>query len=160
MAAATVSHFTARRLALLLSAPFLLIAYNPAPAFHPLELAGFLLALVGVGGETVADRQLEAHRQGSAGSGTTCRQGLWQYSRHPNYFFEWVIWLGIAGLGLTAPGGWIGLLAPAMILFFILKITGIPPTEAQALKSRGDAYREYQRRTSAFVPWFRRGVPS
>ena len=52
------------------------------------------------------------------------------------------------------PQRWAG--AMALMLFFILKVTGIPPTEARALESRGDAYREYQRTTSAFVPWFPR----
>ena len=84
------------------------------------------------------------------------RQGLWRYSRHPNYFFQWLTWVAYALMALAAPWGWIGLLAPLLILYLIVFVTGIPPSEEQALKSRGDDYRRYQRETSAFVPWFPR----
>jgi steroid 5-alpha reductase family enzyme len=141
-------------LALVLSIPFLLIAFNPAPAFEPMELAGFVLGAVGIAGESVADRQLARHRRDPANRGKTCRVGLWRYSRHPNYFFEWLVWCAVALAALPAPGGWLGLVSPALMLLFILKITGIPPTEERALESRGDDYRAYQRSTSAFVPWF------
>jgi steroid 5-alpha reductase family enzyme len=61
-------------------------------------------------------------------------------------------------LAASAQGGGLALLAPAAMLYLLLKVTGIPATEAQAVRSKGDAYREYQRTTSAFVPWFpRRG---
>ena len=79
---------------------------------------------------------------------------MWNYSRHPNYFFEWLIWVAFAFFALAAPYGWIGLIAPALILYFLLRVTGIPATEAQALRSRGEEYQRYQRTTSAFVPWF------
>ena len=143
-------------LALVLSVPFLLVAYNPAPGLDALEVTGFVLALIGVAGETVADRQLEAHRRGAAGSGTTCRSGLWRYSRHPNYFFEWLVWCGFAAAALPAPGGALGLLSPALMLALILWVTGIPPNEERNLERRGDDYRAYQATTSAFVPWFPR----
>jgi len=54
---------------------------------------------------------------------------------------------------VASPYGWIGFLSPALMLFFLFRITGIPATEAQALRTKGDDYREYQRTTSAFVPW-------
>jgi steroid 5-alpha reductase family enzyme len=57
-------------------------------------------------------------------------------------------------MALAAPWGWIGLLSPLLILYLILFVTGIPPSEEQALRSRGEDYRRYQRETSAFVPWF------
>ena len=79
-------------------------------------------------------------------------RGLWRYSRHPNYFFEWLVWIAYAMFALASPWGWISLACPAVMLYFLLRVTGIPATEAQALKSRGDDYREYQRTTSAFVP--------
>jgi len=64
-----------------------------------------------------------------------------------------VYWVGLAVYGLAFPGGWIALGGQALILASILKVTGIPATEAQALRSKGDAYRAYQARVSAFVPW-------
>jgi steroid 5-alpha reductase family enzyme len=80
--------------------------------------------------------------------------GLWRYSRHPNYFFEWMIWVAYFVFAMGSPTGWLAIVSPAIMLFFLFKVTGIPATEAHALKSRGDEYREYQRTTSVFVPWF------
>jgi steroid 5-alpha reductase family enzyme len=141
-------------LALILSVPFLLVAFRAEPSMTPWEVAGAGLWLTGMVGETIADRQLARFKRRPDSRGKTCRDGLWRVSRHPNYFFEWIIWCGFATMALGTPWGWLGVIGPALILLFLLKITGIPPTEAQALKSRGDDYRDYQRTTSAFVPWF------
>ncbi len=86
------------------------------------------------------------------------REGLWRFSRHPNYFFQWLTWVAYAIVALAAPYGWIGLLAPALMLYLILFVTGIPPAEESSLRSRGDDYRRYQRETSPFVPWFPRSA--
>ena len=80
--------------------------------------------------------------------------GLWWYSRHPNYFFEWLHWWAYLFFAVGSPYIWITLLSPALMLYFLLRVTGIPATEAQALASRGEDYRDYQRTTSAFIPWF------
>jgi steroid 5-alpha reductase family enzyme len=141
-------------LAAILSLPFLLGVSPREGGLGVLPVIGAAVWLVGILGESLADRQLARFKADPANRGLVCREGLWKYSRHPNYFFEWIIWCGFALLGLDAHNGWLGLIGPVLILIFVLKITGIPPTEAQALKSRGDAYREYQRTTSAFVPWF------
>lgn len=138
---------------LFLGIPFLLAAGNPAPRIAPLEWAGFGIWLIAIAGETCADRALERFKADPAHRGKTCREGLWKYSRHPNYFFEWLVWIAYAVFSLASPWGWIALACPALMLYFLLRVTGIPATEAQALKSRGDDYREYQRSTSAFVPW-------
>jgi steroid 5-alpha reductase family enzyme len=140
----------------LMSAPFLPPALNPAAKISAVELAGAAIWLAGIIGEAVADEQLKAWKARPESRGKTCRAGLWKYSRHPNYFFEWLIWMGFAVFALGSPYGYIGLISPALILYFLLRVTGIPATEAQALRSRGDDYREYQRTTSAFVPWFPR----
>jgi steroid 5-alpha reductase family enzyme len=105
-------------------------------------------------GEAVADQQLHNFKKNTANKGKTCQVGLWKYSRHPNYFFDWLVWIGFATFAVTSPWGFVGILSPALILCFLLGLTGIPATEAQALRSRGEEYRDYQRRTSAFVPWF------
>jgi len=104
--------------------------------------------------EGIADRQLYYFKKNPENASKTCREGLWKYSRHPNYFFDWMTWVGYAVFALGSPWGWIGLISPALVLYFLLDVTGIPATEAQALRSRGDEYREYQRTTSSFVPWF------
>lgn len=141
-----------------LSLPFLLAAMNPAPAPGPLDLLAAGVWLVALTGETVADRQLAAWRAEPANRGRTCRVGLWRTSRHPNYFFEWIIWCAHALLAASAPHGWLALFAPLLILLFLFRVTGIPTTEAQALVSRGDDYRRYQAETSVFIPWFPRRV--
>ena len=83
--------------------------------------------------------------------------GLWRYSRHPNYFFEWLMWVAYALFALGSRWGVLTVACPAAMLYLLFKVTGIPATEAQAVRTRGDDYREYQRTTSVFVPWFSRG---
>ena len=116
-----------------------------------LRWIGVAIAAIGVIGETIADAQLARFRRTHRGQ--VCDVGLWSWSRHPNYFFEWCVWIGFAVYGVAfAPWGLIALVPQAIILGSILGVTGIPPTENQAVRSKGDAYREYQRRVSKFVP--------
>ncbi len=138
----------------LLGAAFLAACLNPAPALRLVECAGAALWLLAITGEALADAQLAAFKRNAANQGRVCNAGLWRYSRHPNYFFEWLIWVAYFVFGLGSPWGWIGIIGPASILYLLLRVTGIPMTEEQSLRSRGDAYRRYQQTTSAFVPWF------
>jgi len=119
-----------------------------------LRALGAAIAAAGLAGEAVADAQLARWRRDPARRGQVCDAGLWAWSRHPNYFFEWCVWLGHAIYGLAFAGsyGWIALGGQALILASIVKVTGIPATEAQALRSKGEAYRDYQRRVPALVP--------
>lgn len=142
----------------ILSLPFLLVCLNPAPALAVPEFAGMLLWLVAFTGEVVADRQLQRFKENPENSGKVCQVGLWRYSRHPNYFFEWLIWVSYFIFALGSPFGFIAAISPLLMLFFILKVTGIPPTEAQSLRSKGEAYRQYQKTTSAFVLWPRKSA--
>jgi len=122
---------------------------------------GAAIAVAGIAGESIADAQLARWKRDPAHRGQVCDAGLWAYSRHPNYFFEWSVWVGYAvyGLAFAGSGGWIALAGQALILGTILKVTGIPATEAQALRSKGDRYRRYQQTTSAFIPLPRRKAP-
>lgn len=137
-----------------LSMPFLLACLDTRAPLGILEKVGAGIWLLAILGEALSDQQLNAFKKNPKNKGKTCRAGLWNYSRHPNYFFEWLIWVGYATFAISSPWGWIGLISPALILYFLLGVTGIPATEAQSLRSRGDQYREYQRTTSAFIPWF------
>lgn len=143
----------------LLAVPFLLPVLNTSPAFHWLEILGVFLWVVALAGEATADAQLAAFKRQSAHRGRVCNVGLWRYSRHPNYFFEWLVWVAFAVIALASPWGWLGLIAPAAILHLLLRVTGIPLNEEQSLRSKGDAYRHYQKTTRAFVPWFPRSSP-
>lgn len=136
----------------LLALPFLFAAADVAERIHPLTWAGAALAVIGMLGEGIADAQLRAFKRDPANKGQVCRVGLWGWSRHPNYFFDWLVWCGFALLGIASPWGWTGLLGPILMLYFLTRVTGIAATEAHALKSRGEAYRQYQREVSAFVP--------
>ena len=135
-----------------LSIPFGLMASHTARELSVWEVAGLALWLVGLCGEAVADAQLVKFKKNPENAGRVCRSGLWRYSRHPNYFFEWVVWVGFGTAALGSPNGWAGLIAPVVMFLLLTRVTGIPPAEAASLKSRGDAYRVYQRETSAFFP--------
>jgi steroid 5-alpha reductase family enzyme len=137
-----------------LTLPMLIACFNHVPAFHALEIAGASLFLAGIVGESVADAQLAAFKRNPANRGSVCDLGLWRYSRHPNYFFEWLIWIAYALFALASPWGWIALAMPALMLHFLINVTGRKATEEQALHSKGERYRLYQARTSGFVPWF------
>lgn len=143
-------------LIVILSLPVYLVSMNPDPGISWLEWVGITVWLVGIIGETIADQQLKRFKDNPANKGKTCQVGLWHYSRHPNYFFEWIIWMGYFIIALPAPYGWLAVISPAAMLYVLLRVTGIPLTEIQAVKSRGEEYRDYQRTTSAFVPWFRK----
>lgn len=119
-----------------------------------LAIAGVVVWIVAVVGEALADAQLARFRADRENAGKVCQAGLWKYSRHPNYFFEWIHWWAYVLIGHFAALTFVG---PAIMLLFLFRVTGIPYTEKQALRSRGDAYREYQRTTSVFVPWPRPG---
>ena len=134
--------------------PFLLASLNHTPFPQLNETIGALLVVMGVMGESISDSQLSRFKLNPTGHGKVCTAGLWRFSRHPNYFFEWVIWLGFGVFSLGTLSIWVSLIAPALMLYLLLFVTGVRPSEEQALKSRGDAYRNYQRETSSFVPWF------
>lgn len=140
----------------LLGLPFLLIAANRAPHFQSLEMVGAVLWLVAVLGEAMADAQLARFKRDPRNVVQVCQRGFWRYSRHPNYFFEWMIWVAYAVLAFASPAGWLSLLSPVCILWLLLRVTGIPMTEEQSIRSKGDAYRRYQKTTQAFLPWFPR----
>ena len=141
--------------ALVFSLPALALVHDPRPLGL---LDGFAVIwwAVTLAMVSVADRQLARFRADPATKGTTCQVGLWRYSRHPNYFFEWLHWFSYVLLGLGGPWQWWLLLAPAVLLMLLLFVTGIPYAEARSLASRAD-YAEYRRRTSAFIPWKPRG---
>lgn len=110
------------------------------------------IALVAFVGESLADRQLARFRARPENKGKVCREGLWLYSRHPNYFFEWLHWWAYVAFAATSTWWW-ALIGPAAMYVFLRYLTGIPHAERSSLKSRGEEYRIYQQTTSAFFPW-------
>lgn len=140
-------------LAWVFSLPILAALANPRPV-PVLELVAVVVWATGLVGETLADRQLARFRRRPESKGRTCREGLWRYSRHPNYFFEWLGWWAYVALATGSSWFWVALVGPSLLGFLLFRVTGIPATEAQALRTRGDEYRRYQASTSVFVPWF------
>lgn len=144
-----------------LSQPFYAASAVDSYTINLMEIIGVLVFAVGLIGETVADSQLKRFsrvnsllkKQGEITS-TVCKIGLWKYSRHPNYFFEAVIWLGIYLFSCTSILGMTTIYAPVLMVLLLTKVTGIPPLEKLLIKSKGDAYRRYQETTSSFIPWF------
>ncbi len=139
-----------------LAVPFFLAAFNKREGLSLPEYAGTAIWAVSIIGEAIADAQLKNFKKNPANKGKVCDVGLWNYSRHPNYFFESMIWVGYFLVALNADYGWLGILSPLTITLLLFRVTGIPLTEQQAIRSKGDAYREYQRTTSMFVPWFKK----
>jgi steroid 5-alpha reductase family enzyme len=136
------------------SCPFLAISADPRRFGSWTDLAGLALWVVALGIVTSADRQLARWRADPANHGRTCRGGLWRFSRHPNYFGEWLLWCSYILIAWSGPQWWLAPATALVLLVLLLGVTGIPYTEKRALASRGDDYRAYQRATSPFIPWF------
>ncbi|MBN8990356.1 MAG: DUF1295 domain-containing protein [Rhizobiales bacterium] len=126
----------------------------PQDALRLQDYLGALILLAGIVGEALSDAELKRFRDNPANTGRVCDVGLWRWSRHPNYFFEWFGWLAYPVIALSTGyvWGWATLLAPVFMYWILVHVTGIPPLEAQMLRSRGDRYRDYQSRTSPFFP--------
>ena len=118
------------------------------------DLAGVIILAVAIIGEAIADLQLARFKARNAGSGGICDAGLWAWSRHPNYFFEWLGWLAypVIAIDPARPVTLLSLAAP-LVMFVVLRfVTGVPPLERAMLASRGERFRAYQARTSPFIP--------
>lgn len=143
----------------LFSLPFLVLMQNVVPPFSFRELAGFLVWLLAVTGEGFADWQLARFRSKPWNRDRVCREGLWFYSRHPNYFFEWLHWWAYVVMGIGTAGWLLTWVGPVAMGWALLKVTGVPLAEAQALRSRGEDYRIYQQMTNRFLPWWPKRWP-
>ncbi|MEO8616756.1 MAG: DUF1295 domain-containing protein [Luteolibacter sp.] len=137
----------------LLALPFLCIARDSNGKWGVWESVGLALGLLGIAGEGLADSQMSGFKKSISDPKAVCRSGLWYYSRHPNYFFEAVIWSGFYVFSCGSAWGWATIHAPVMVIYLLLRVTGIPPTEAAAVLRKGDTYLNYQKTTSAFIPW-------
>ena len=142
--------------AFLLVVSILIAARNPAPELRLGDWLGILVFVTALAGETLADQQLERFRANAVNKDRVCDTGLWSFSRHPNYFFEWLGWLSYPLIAIDPTGhypcGWIALSGPAFIYWLLVHVSGVPPLEAHMLRSRGDAFRAYQARVNVFWP--------
>lgn len=131
-------------------------AHRPTPGLDGRDVLGALILFVAIAGEGAADGQLSAFRKHPTHAAEVCTTGLWRFSRHPNYFFEWLGWVGYAVVAIDPGGpyapGWAALAAPATMYWLLVHVSGIPPLEAHMLRARGDRFRAYQGKVNAFWP--------
>lgn len=145
--------FTSQSLLVVLFAlPFLPGAAKGTATWMWSDTAAAAVWILAMGGEWLADFQLARFRGNPRHRGKVCRDGLWGWSRHPNYFFEWLHWFAYVFLAVGAGCFTLSLIGPAAMYLFLVRLTGIPHVEREALAKRGDAYREYQRTTSMLFP--------
>lgn len=139
----------------------LLASANPVPSLRLQDWLGAAILMAAIIGEAIADRQLSNFRSRSRG-GEVCREGLWAWSRHPNYFFQWLGWLAYPLIAIDLSGdyvwGWLALAAPLCMYWLLAHVSGIPPLEEHMLATRGAKYQDYIKRTSAFFPLPPRGA--
>lgn len=141
----------------ILSPPFI-VSSADSHSLRLIEIVGAAVCLLGFVGETFADEQLRKFKADPSNLGKVCSVGLWNYSRHPNYFFEFVVWVGIYLIAIETPLGVFTAYCPLLMLYLLTQMTGVKISEEQSLKSRGEEYRRYQQTTSAFFPWFKKSV--
>jgi steroid 5-alpha reductase family enzyme len=142
--------------ALVLALSVAIAAHRPAAALDFRDGIGGLILLAALLGEGLADRQLARFRTQASGTDGICTAGLWRFSRHPNYFFEWLAWVAYAVIAIDPggayPAGWLALAAPALMYWLLVHVSGIPPLEAHMTRSRGARFRAYQEKVNAFWP--------
>ena len=137
---------------ILFGLPFFFLTQDNNPSISSVTMIGVLLFAVGFIGESIADLQLKGFRTRPENKGKVCDIGFWKYSRHPNYFFEWIVWCGIAIAALPSPNGYWAILSPILMFLTLNFLTGVPAAEEQSLKSKGSLYIEYQKKTNRFFP--------
>jgi steroid 5-alpha reductase family enzyme len=114
------------------------------------DYIGIIVWLIGFYFESQGDSQLKAFISNPQNKGKIMDQGLWKYTRHPNYFGEVTMWWGIFILALSTPSGYLTIIGPLTITILILFVSGIPLLEKK-YEGRPD-FEEYKRKTSIFIP--------
>ena len=130
--------------------PVVLINRSVGSTVNVLDFAGMAIWLIGFYFEVVGDAQLAQFINNPANKGRLMQDGLWAYTRHPNYFGEVTQWWGLWVISLSAPFGWATIIGPALITFLILKVSGIPMLEKKMAEKL--EFEAYKKRVSVFIP--------
>jgi len=141
-------------LLIVLALPVIYLNATSGPGLSWRDWIGAALWAVGFLWEAISDYQLARFRHHAANAGRILQTGLWKYSRHPNYFGEALLWWGIWSIASSVPGAWMTVIGPLAITLILLRVSGIPALESR--QRHNPEFREYARRTSAFIPWFSR----
>jgi steroid 5-alpha reductase family enzyme len=137
---------------LIISSPIVLVNQSSASGLTLLDALGGLLWLVGFLFEAVGDYQLKRFKRKPESKGRIMTAGLWQYTRHPNYFGEAALWWGIYLIALSVSGGWVAIISPMTISFLLLRVSGVTMLEKKY--AGNEEFAAYARRTRPFFPWF------
>jgi steroid 5-alpha reductase family enzyme len=125
------------------------------PELDVFALVGFVVWLIGIGIEALADQQKSAFRADPANKGKFIQSGLWAWSRHPNYFGEIVLWVGVAIIAFPVLSGWqlVTLVSPLFVILLLTRVSGIPMLEKRADERWGGQpdYEAYKERTPVLV---------
>lgn len=131
-------------------------AHNPSPGIRAIDVVAALVLLGALFGEGAADAQLKQFAADKSNKGKICDIGLWGWSRHPNYFFEWLGWLAYPIIAINLHGdyswGFVALSGPIFMFVLLRYLSGVPPLEAHMIRKHGGNFRAYQERVSAFFP--------
>lgn len=142
---------------LVLAVAITIATRSPGPFPGPGDIAGLAMFAIGLIGSAAADLQLRRFKAKAENAGKICDRGLWRWSRHPNYFFEWLCWLSYPLIAIDPRGtytwGYAALAAPVWMYWLLVHVSGIPPLETHLMRSRGAAFMVYRMRTSMFFPW-------
>jgi len=135
--------------------PLLRAQASSIPA-RPVWLDAAALVVWGIGFffEAAADCQMRRFKADPTNRGRVLQQGVWRYSRHPNYFGDAAVWWGYFLLAAAA-GGWWTIFSPLLMTFLLLRVSGVAMLE-RGLAQTKPGYREYMQTTSAFIPWMPR----
>lgn len=142
-------------LVLLFAIPFLPIFNNSLP-FNLFDIIGISIWLLAITGECLSDLQLYNFRNKPENKLKVCKVGFWNYSRHPNYFFEWLQWIAFVFFSFGSEYFYISFIGPIFMYLFLTKISGVYWVEMQAVKKRGAEYIKYQSEVPMFFPKLKR----
>lgn len=136
---------------LILIMPLRFVYKSQILSLNYLQILAVMTFIISLAMEALADSQLKKFISKPENKGLVCKVGLWRYSRHPNYFFESLIWLSFGLFSFTYSP--FAMIPYAIMLFLLRFVTGVPPAEASSLKSKPENFRIYQQETNIFVPW-------
>jgi steroid 5-alpha reductase family enzyme len=137
---------------LVIAYPILLINHSSRGGIKIFDIIGTLVFLTGFFFEATGDYQLLKFKRHPKNKGKIITQGLWKYTRHPNYFGETLIWWGFFLIALSVRDGWIAIISPLLITFLLLRVSGVTMLEKKYAGNKD--FEDYARITSPFIPWF------
>ncbi len=139
-------------LALVVSTPLQSLGAQPPESIGLLSWIGVAAFLVGLAFEGIGDAQLAAFKKDPDSKDQVMDRGLWKYTRHPNYFGDATVWWGLWVVAVGSGAAWWTVIGPMVMTFFLLRVSGVAMLESD-MSSRRPGYKEYVRRTSAFIPF-------